>query len=45
MDFKQYEDYFVQTTTSILVIDSPTGFTTKVTEYICKIAAGLGIDC
>ncbi|MGF0033814.1 M42 family metallopeptidase [Bariatricus sp. SGI.154] len=42
MYFKQYEDYFVRTATSILSIDSPTGFTTKVTEYICKIAEDLG---
>lgn len=42
MNFDQYKDYLVQTATTLLSIDSPSGFTEKATDYILETAKNLG---
>jgi putative aminopeptidase FrvX len=41
MNFEQYKDYLVETATSLLAIDSPSGFTDKATDYILNLATDL----
>ena len=42
MNFEQYKDYLVNVATSLLAIDSPSGFTDKATDYILESAKKLG---
>ncbi len=44
MVFAQYEDFLIQTASSLLSIDSPSGFTGKVTEHVLLKAKELGYD-
>lgn len=41
---KKYMDYILEETTKILAIDSPTGYTKEVAEYVCGEYKKLGYD-
>ena len=36
MNFEQYQDYLIDTATSLLSIDSASGFTSNVADYLLK---------
>lgn len=42
MNFKKYQDFLIQTAKSLFEIDSPSGFTTKVTEHVYNIVKEMG---
>lgn len=42
MNFNQYEDFLIQTATALLAIDSPSGFTEKVSDHILNVVGELG---
>ncbi len=44
MDTKHYVDYIVEETKKILSIDSPSGFTKEVAEYVMQAYRNLGYD-
>ena len=42
MNFEQYQNYLIDTATSLLSIDSTSGFTAKVTDYLIDTVKELG---
>ena len=42
MNFEQYQDYLIDTATSLLSIDSASGFTSNVADYLLKTIEELG---
>lgn len=42
MDLIQYQDFLIQTAKSLFEIDSPSGFTTKVSEYVYNTIKEMG---
>ena len=42
MQFKQYEDSLIKTASSLLAIDSPSGYTDKASEFVLQTAKELG---
>ena len=42
MNFEQYQNYLIDTASSLLSIDSASGFTTNVTDYLLKTVEELG---
>ena len=42
MNFEQYQDYLIDTATSLLSIDSASGFTSNVADYLIKTIEELG---
>ena len=42
MQFKQYEDSLIKTASSLLAIDSPSGYTDKASEFVLQAAKELG---
>ena len=42
MNFEQYQDYLIDTATSLLSIDSASGFTSNVADYLLKTMEELG---
>ena len=45
MNFEQYQDYLIDTATSLLSIDSASGFTSNVADYLLKIHRGAWVSC
>lgn len=42
MNLKQYQDFLIETAKSLFAIDSPSGFTTKVTEHVYNTVKEMG---
>ena len=42
MNFQQYDDYTIKTVINLFGIDSTSGFTTDVTDYILNLVNKLG---